>query len=102
MAKEMTPEERQLLTAWVDDVTAWFDLREVEVPVGDLLALAGAVSTGVARPAVPVTAYIAGYLAAVRAQSAEAADAPQVVRDVTAVVPVPTTDRQTNGSQGRP
>lgn len=101
MAKEMTPEERQLLTSWVDDVTAKFDLREVEVPIEDLLVLAGAVSTGVARPAVPVTAYIAGYLAAVRARGAGATEAPRAVQDVTAVVPVPTTDRPTSSSKGR-
>lgn len=97
MAKEMTPEERQLLSAWVENVTAEFELGEVEVPIEELLVLAGAVSTGVARPAVPVTAYLAGYLAAVRAQGAEASDASRTIRDVTAVVPAPGTGRRMNG-----
>lgn len=101
MPKDMTPEERRLLCAWVKNLTAEFDLGEVEVPIEDLLALAGSVSTGVARPAVPVTAYIAGYLAAVRAQGAEAWDAPQAVRDVTAVVPMTATDQRVSGSKGR-
>lgn len=100
MAKEMAPEERQLLSAWVENVTAEFDLGDVEVPIEELLALAGAVSTGVARPAVPVTSYLAGYLAAVRAQGAEASDAPRTVRDVTAVVPAPAADRRTSGPTG--
>ncbi|MFF0991642.1 DUF6457 domain-containing protein [Kocuria nitroreducens] len=101
MAKDMTPEERLLLSTWVDHVRTRFGLGDVEVPVEDLLALAGAVSTGVARPAVPVTAFITGYLAAVRAQGAEEPDASRAVQDVTAVVPEPTTDRRTNGSTGR-
>lgn len=91
MAKEMTPEERQLLSAWIEHVTARSDLGNVEVPLEELLALAGVVATGVARPAVPVTAYLAGYLAAVRAQHPAAPGPAQVVQDVIALVPASTT-----------
>ena len=91
MAKEITPEERQLLSAWVENVTTKSDLGNVEVPLEELLTLAGAVATGVARPAVPVTAYLAGYLAAVRAQHSAAAGPARAVQDVIALVPASTT-----------
>lgn len=85
----MTPEQRHQLTTWVDRVTGTLGLDGVDVPVEELLALAGAVSAGVARPAVPVTAYVAGYLAGARAQGAGTPGAARAVQDVLAVVPAP-------------
>ena len=96
MAKAMTPDERQLPSEWIEQLTAEFDLEPLEVPVEELLALAGAVSTGVARPAVPVTAYVAGYLAAVRAQGTEDQDAARTVQDVADAVPTSATDTRKN------
>lgn len=93
VVKEMSAEEQGLLTAWIDRLSARFALADVEVPVAELLALSGAVSAGVARPAVPVTAYVAGYMAAVRAQGSMTSDATRTVQDITAEVPAPTTDR---------
>ncbi|KUG62310.1 MULTISPECIES: DUF6457 domain-containing protein [Kocuria] len=89
MAKEMTPDERRLLSRWIEQLRVEFDLEGLDVPLEELLALAGAVSAAVARPAVPVTAYVAGYLAAVRAQGLEGPGAGQAVRDVAGVVPAP-------------
>lgn len=82
MAKEMTPDERRLLSGWVEQLRAEFGLEGLEAPLEELLALAGAVSAAVARPAVPVTAYVAGYLAAIRAQDIEGHGVGQAVRDV--------------------
>ena len=87
MAKEMTADEREALCAWVQQLRTRFDGEPPDVPVEDLLALAGAVATGVARPAVPVTAYVAGYLAALRTRDPGARSAAQVVQDVVAAVP---------------
>lgn len=90
MTKELTPDERRLLSGWIEQLRAEFGLEGLEVPLEELLALAGAVSAAVARPAVPVTAYVAGYLAAVRAQDVEGHGAGQAVRDVAGAVPAPT------------
>ncbi|TQN33661.1 hypothetical protein FHX38_3141 [Kocuria rosea] len=89
MAKEMTPDERRLLSGWVEQLRAEFGLEGLEAPLEELLALAGAVSAAVARPAVPVTAYVAGYLAAIRAQDIEGHGVGQAVRDVAGAVPAP-------------
>lgn len=91
MAKKMTPEERHLLSEWIEQLRTEFELDAMEVPLEDLLALAGAVSTGVARPAVPVTAYVAGYLAALRTQQGQGQGhgAAHVVQTVIAAVPEP-------------
>lgn len=94
MTKKMTPEERHLLSAWIEQLRTEFGLDAMEVPLEDLLALAGAVSTGVARPAVPVTAYVAGYLAALRAQQGQHHGAAHVIQTVIAAVPEPAADPQ--------
>ena len=96
MAKEMTPDERRLLSGWVEQLRAEFGLEGLEAPLEELLALAGAVSAAVARPAVPVTAYVAGYLAAVRAQGTEDQDAARTVQDVADAVPTSATDTRKN------
>lgn len=89
MAKELTAGEREVLRAWVEELRARFDAQWPDVPLEELLALAGAVAAGVARPAVPVTAYVAGYLAALHGQEPVARDAAEVVRDVIDAVPAP-------------
>ncbi|EYT47590.1 DUF6457 domain-containing protein [Kocuria sp. UCD-OTCP] len=94
MAKKMTSEERRLLSEWIAQLKTEFELGAMDVPLDDLLALAGVVSTGVARPAVPVTAYVAGYLAALRTRQAPDHGAAHTIQDVIAVVPVPAADPQ--------
>ncbi|ALU38919.1 hypothetical protein AS188_03220 [Kocuria flava] len=94
MAKKMTLEERRLLCAWIDQLRTDFELDAMDVPLEDLLALAGVVSTGVARPAVPVTAYVAGYLTALRTRKTPDHGAAHTIQDVIAVVPAPAANPQ--------
>lgn len=89
MAKDLTSEERALLCDWIARLTEECGLEDVTVPLEDLLDLAGAVASGVARPAVPVTAYLAGYAAAMRAEHSGGPGPARTVRDVRGLVPVP-------------
>lgn len=50
------------LEQWIAFLTQEMGMS-AEVPVDDILELSKDVAHGVARPAVPVTAFVAGYLA---------------------------------------
>lgn len=94
MAKDMTPEERHLLSEWIGQSRTEFWLGAMEVPLEDLLAPAGVVFTWVARPAAPVTACVAGYLAALRTHHGHGHGAAHVIQAVIAAVPEPAADPQ--------
>lgn len=63
----MTENSRTLppeaLDAWAAELRERFDLGEEDVPVGLILDLARDVANGVARPAAPFSAFVAGLVA---------------------------------------
>lgn len=60
MAEHLPPEA---LDAWADALCERFGLAREDVPIGLILDLARDVSQGVARPAAPFSAYVAGLVA---------------------------------------
>jgi len=91
MPKPMTPEEARRIEDWIRQVGDACGIDPSSVPVTDLLALAGAVSKSVARPAVPITGYLAGYAAALRSGtgSTPPAEPESVIREIIDLVPAP-------------
>ncbi|WP_091030102.1 DUF6457 domain-containing protein [Microbacterium oxydans] len=63
----MTENSRTLppeaLDAWAAELRERFDLGEEDAPVGLILDLARDVANGVARPAAPFSAFVAGLVA---------------------------------------
>lgn len=53
-------EDRQAWQDWIHQACAAVGIDPGEVPVAEILDLAGDVARGVARPMAPVTAFIAG------------------------------------------
>ncbi|MFT4220473.1 MAG: DUF6457 domain-containing protein [Microbacterium sp.] len=60
MAEHLPPEA---LDAWADALCERFALSRDDVPIALVLDLARDVSKGVARPAAPFSAYVAGLVA---------------------------------------
>lgn len=60
MAEHLPPEA---LDAWADALRERFALSPDDVPISLILDLARDVSKGVARPAAPFSAYVAGLVA---------------------------------------
>ncbi|MFV0319356.1 MAG: DUF6457 domain-containing protein [Microbacterium sp.] len=60
MAEHLPPEA---LDEWADALRERFDLGPDDVPISLILDLARDVSVGVARPAAPFSAYVAGLVA---------------------------------------
>lgn len=60
MAEHLPPEA---LDAWASALSERFGLAPGDVPIGLILDLARDVSQGVARPAAPFSAYVAGLVA---------------------------------------
>ncbi|MDL9981366.1 DUF6457 domain-containing protein [Microbacterium sp. ASV49] len=61
----------EALDAWADALRERFGLAPDDVPIALILDLAGDVSRGVARPAAPFSAYVAGLVAGRRGGSPE-------------------------------
>ena len=59
------------LDAWVDRLTAALGVPREAVDVGAVLDLARDAAHGIARPAAPLTTFVAGYAAALRGGRAE-------------------------------
>ena len=63
----MTPNDRTLppeaLDGWAAALRERFDLAEEDVPIALILDLARDVANGVARPAAPFSAFVAGLVA---------------------------------------
>ncbi|PRB01714.1 DUF6457 domain-containing protein [Microbacterium sp. MYb64] len=63
----MTPNDRTLppeaLDDWAAELRERFDLAEEDVPIALILDLARDVANGVARPAAPFSAFVAGLVA---------------------------------------
>lgn len=80
----MTENSRTLppeaLDAWAAELRERFDLGEEDVPVGLILDLARDVANGVARPAAPFSAFVAGLVAG------RAGGAPDDVRAAVAAI----------------
>ena len=53
----------EALDAWADALREKFDLAPEDVPITQILDLARDVATGVARPAAPFSAFVAGLVA---------------------------------------
>lgn len=79
--RERTDEERatddRLLEEWSRELGGELGLTGLEVDIRSILGLAGRAANGVARPAAPLTTFLAGYAAglAVGAGGTTAADA---------------------------
>jgi hypothetical protein len=61
----------EALDAWAAALCAQFGLATEDVPIALILDLAGDVSRGVARPAAPFSAYVAGLVAGRRGGTPE-------------------------------
>jgi hypothetical protein len=70
----------EALDDWADALRAHFGLSADDVPVAGVLDLARDVATGVARPAAPLGAFVAGLVAG------RAGTDPQAVREALAAV----------------
>jgi hypothetical protein len=70
----------EALDAWADAMRAHFGLGADDVPVAEVLDLARDVANGVARPAAPLGAFVAGLVAG------RAGDDPHAVREALAAV----------------
>lgn len=60
-----SPEEKQAMLAWIDEVAGVLDLDRsvVDAAVGDVLKLTSSVAHNRSRPAAPVTAFLIGLAA---------------------------------------
>lgn len=60
-----SPEEKQAMDAWLDEVTdaLGLDRAMVQATVGDVLRLTGTVAHNRSRPAAPVTSFLIGLAA---------------------------------------
>jgi hypothetical protein len=77
MSEHLPPEA---LDAWADALRGLFGLSEEDVPITLILDLARDVATGVARPAAPLSAFVAGLVAG------RAGGSPEEVRRVVAEI----------------
>jgi len=77
MAEHLPPEA---LDTWADALCERFGLTRDDVPIALILDLARDVSQGVARPAAPFSAYVAGLAAG------RAGGSPQDVADAVAAI----------------
>ncbi|QDZ13923.1 DUF6457 domain-containing protein [Humibacter ginsenosidimutans] len=77
MSDRLPPEA---LDHWADALREHFDLAAEDVPIALILDLAKDVADGVARPAAPFSAFVAGLVAG------RAGGTPQQVRDTVAEV----------------
>ena len=77
MAEHLPPEA---LDAWADALCDRFGLARDDVPIALILDLARDISQGVARPAAPFSAYVAGLVAG------RAGGSPEDVRTAVAAV----------------
>jgi hypothetical protein len=77
MSNHLPPET---LDQWADALREHFDLAPEDVPVSLILDLAKDVANGVARPAAPFSAFVAGLVAGRRGGSPE--DVRAAVADV--------------------
>jgi len=77
MAEHLPPEA---LDTWADALCERFGLTRDDVPIALILDLARDVSQGVARPAAPFSAYVAGLVAG------RAGGSPQDVADAVAAI----------------
>ncbi|OJU38641.1 MAG: molybdopterin-guanine dinucleotide biosynthesis protein MobA [Microbacterium sp. 69-10] len=78
MSEHLPPEA---LDDWADALREHFDLSADDVPISLILDLARDVANGVARPAAPFSAFVAGLVAGRRGGSPD--DISAVVADVT-------------------
>jgi hypothetical protein len=78
MSEHLPPEA---LDDWADALRAHFDLSADDVPISLILDLAKDVANGVARPAAPFSAFVAGLVAGRRGGSPD--DIRAAVADVT-------------------
>jgi hypothetical protein len=70
----------EALDHWADALREHFDLSAEDVPISLILSLAKDVANGVARPAAPFSAFVAGLVAGRRGGSPE--DIRSAVADV--------------------
>ncbi|WP_308491634.1 DUF6457 domain-containing protein [Microbacterium terrisoli] len=77
MSEHLPPEA---LDRWADALREHFGLSEQDVPIGLILNLAKDVANGVARPAAPFSAFVAGLVAG------RAGGSPEQVREAVAAV----------------
>lgn len=77
MSEHLPPEA---LDRWADALRERFSLTQEDVPIGLILNLAKDVANGVARPAAPFSAFVAGLMAGRRGGSPE--DIRSAVADV--------------------
>lgn len=78
MSEHLPPEA---LDAWAASLRELFGLDADEIPVGLILDLARDVATGVARPAAPLSAFVAGLVAGRSDGSPE--DVRRIVAEIT-------------------
>ena len=78
MSEHLPPET---LDDWADALREHFDLSADDVPISLILDLAKDVANGVARPAAPFSAFVAGLIAGRRGGSPD--DIRAAVADVT-------------------
>lgn len=81
MSEHLPPEA---LDDWADALRERFDLSADDVPISLILDLAKDVANGVARPAAPFSAFVAGLVAGRRGGSPD--DIRAAVADVTKLV----------------
>lgn len=76
------------LDSWVHTVLAELDLpADSPVDIGAILDLARVAAHGVARPAAPLTTFIAGYAAGLRGGTPD--DVAAIIRRIEAITPPP-------------
>lgn len=95
------------LHAWTATVCAATDLDPAVVDIGAVLDLAKDAAHGVARPAAPLTTYLAGVLVGRRLAAAGDPDDPgglarRVLDDVAALVPAPAANDVSAAGRGEP
>lgn len=94
----MNDEERGLIDAWVEKLTAKLKLECTPFDIDEILGLAGVAARAVVRPAAPLTTFIVGY-AAGRAAAA-GADPEQAMRqNVAAALALSTPPEGSDGSR---
>lgn len=77
---QSNPLPPEALDNWAEALRERFDLAAEDVPIALILDLAKDVANGVARPAAPFSAFVAGLVAG------RAGGTPEQVRDAVAVV----------------
>ncbi|WP_029145785.1 DUF6457 domain-containing protein [Microbacterium luticocti] len=77
MSEHLPPEA---LDRWADALRERFELTEQDVPIALILDLAKDVANGVARPAAPFSAFVAGLVAG------RAGGSPDQVREAAAAI----------------